>query len=96
VKVTVVVKDTSGDPVADAPVILYLGDKSIVATTDSDGQASFTLSSDMMDIVNAGAPNGAEFDVQVIAEGFNTETTQQMIRPDEKFQIFEMSITPWS
>merc|ERR1712181_162137 len=96
VKVGVLVKDTSGDLVADASVILYLGDKSIVATTDSDGQASFTLSSDMMDIVNAGAPNGAEFDVQVIAEGFNIETTQQMIRPDEKFQIFEMSITPWS
>merc|ERR1712192_311701 len=52
VKVTVVVKDTSGDPVADAEVQLpFDGLETIVATTDIDGQARFTLSSDMMDIV---------------------------------------------
>ena len=44
VKVTVVVKDTSGDPVADAEVQLpFDGLETIVATTDIDGQARFTL-----------------------------------------------------
>jgi len=97
VKVTVVVKDTSGDPVADAEVQLpFDGLETIVATTDIDGQARFTLSSDMMDIVNAGAPDGAKIYVMVVTDGYWIETTPKIIRPDEEFQTFEMSITPRS
>jgi len=99
VEVTVLVEDAyapSGTRVADAEVELILGGKTIVATTDSDGQARLRLSSDQMDIVNANAPDGTDFFVVVMHNSYYRKDYSQQIRPDEKSKTIELAITPRS
>ena len=49
-----------------------------------------------MDFVNANAPDGTDFFVQVMHKSYYMKFYSQQIRPDEKFKTIELAITPRS
>jgi len=85
-----VLSATTGLPPANATVGFYLGAWYLSATTDSYGTAHFTLSPDMIDLVNSGAPAT----IEVSAAGYISLSEERSIRPDLDFQAINIFPSP--
>jgi len=85
-----VLSATTGLPPANASVGFYLGENSRSATTDSYGTAHFTLSPDMLDLVNYGTPA----EIKVSGAGYISLFEKRSIHPDLDFQEIRIFPSP--